>query len=179
MSDPHEKSKRRMFFCSASANLALGLALALAGTASGQTAFNAQVRGHITLPSGCPGGADLCGQAIVAGLGPAEYLFFVGSFDPTTASRPCGVYTPLGDYTATTTFTLGDGSTLTLDEAGTVCGPGNSFPTGGISFGNPRTFSASWEVLDATGQFAGMTGSGTDTGLTAGSALKAVYSESF
>jgi hypothetical protein len=93
----------------------------------------------------------------------------VTSFEPT--SEACG------DYTATTTFTLGDGSTLTLDESGVVCGPDHSFLEGPLftSYGNPRAFSASWEVQGATGQFAGMTGRGADTGLTAGAAFKATY----
>ena len=159
---------RRLFVL---AMLVGGLILATTGAASAQTTdFNAKVLGHITRPSGgCPGGADLCGKAAIEGFGSAQYLFFVTSFEPT--SEACG------DYTATTTFTLGDGSTLTLDESGVVCGPDHSFLKGPLftSYGNPRAFSASWEVQGATGQFAGMTGRGADTGLTAGAAFKATY----
>jgi hypothetical protein len=159
---------RRLFIF---AMLVSSLLLVTTGTASAQTTgFNAKINGHITRPSGgCPEGADLCGQAAIDEFGSAQYLFFVTSFEPT--SQACG------NYTATTTFTLGDGSTLTLDESGVVCGPDGSLLKGPLltSYGNPRTFSASWEVQDATGQFAGMTGSGTDAGLTAGAALYATY----
>ena len=160
---------RRLFVL---AMLGSAMLLATTGAASAQTThFSAKVKGHITKPSaGCPGGADLCGQAAIDGFGSAQYLLFVTSFLPT--SEACG------DYTATTTFTLGDGSTLTLDESGVVCGPDHSLLKGPLftSYGNPRAFRATWEVRGATGQFAGMTGSGADTGLTAGAAFNATYS---
>jgi hypothetical protein len=63
-------------------------------------------------PVGCPDGAFGYGDAVIAGFGTAKYSFFLTSFEP--ISQSCG------DYTATTTFTLTDGSTLTLDDVGTV-----------------------------------------------------------
>ena len=151
--------------------LACGSLLLATGTASAQsTVFDASVRDHLTRPSGaCPAGASLCGQASIEGFGPAQYLFYVLSFAPT--SNACG------DYTATAIFTLGDGSTLTLDESGTACGAGPTFLKGPlfVAYGNPRTFSATWEVVGGTGQFSGMTGSGTDAGHTAGASLRASY----
>ena len=148
-----------------------GLLLATTGAASAQTTdFSAKILGHVTRHSGgCPQGADLCGEAAIDGFGSAQYLIVFTSFEPT--SDACG------DYTATTTFTLEDGSTLTLDESGVACGPDHSFLKGPLftSYGNPRAFSGNWEMQDATGQFAGMTSSGADAGLTAGAAVKATY----
>src|SRR5919108_4825696 len=85
------------------AMLSVGFVLATAAvpSASAETAFNAEVKSHIQRPVGCPDGANLCGQATIDGFGTAEYRFFVTSFQPT--SDACG------DYTAITTFTLGDG----------------------------------------------------------------------
>jgi len=147
--------------------------LVTAGPASAETvSFNARLIGHITRASaGCPEGASLCGQATIDGFGPAQYFFFFGSFEPT--SEACG------NYTGTiTTFTLEDGSTLTVEESGVACGPDHSFLKGPLftAYGNPRAFSGTWEVQEATGQFAGVTGSGADTGRTAGAAVQATYS---
>lgn len=156
-----------------------GVLLAITGAASAQTTeFNAKVLGHVTRPPGrpplepfspCPDGASLCGQTILDGLGPAEYSILFTDFVPT--SDACG------DYTAIVTFTLDDGSVLTLDEVGVACGSGNTFLKGPLftSFGNPRSFSGTWQVDSGTGQFDGLTGSGADTGLTAGAAVKATY----
>jgi hypothetical protein len=142
--------------------------------------FNARVLGHITRPSGppplepfpaCPDGASLCGQTTLDGLGPAQYSILFTTFVPT--SDACG------DYTAVVTFTLDDGSgVLALDEVGVACGPDGSFLKGPflVAYGNPRSWSGIWQVLAGTGQFAGMIGSGADTGLTAGAAVKATYS---
>jgi hypothetical protein len=143
--------------------------LATAGVASAQTtAFKAEIKGQILAPRGCPDGAVLCGTATIDGFGPAQYRFFLTSFELT--SERCG------NYTATTTFTLQDGSTLTLDEAGAACGIGPSFFKGGErSYGNPRTREGSWDVQSASGQFAGMTGSGTSAARFVGAHLSATY----
>lgn len=132
------------------------------------TSFNAEVKGKVTRPDGCPDGASGCGKATIDGFGSAEYLFFITGFTPISDS--------CGQYTAVVTFTLSDDSVLTLAESGTVCGPGNSFfSTIGSSWGNPIDGSGSWTVQDGTGQFDGMTGSGTDEFEQAGSNLKAIY----
>jgi hypothetical protein len=133
------------------------------------TDFNADVQATIKRPDGpCADGARRCGDALLAGFGPAEWRFYLASFQP--ISQSCG------SYTAIVTFTLEDESQLTLDEAGIVCGPGKSFfATPNFSWGNPDEVAASWEVQGATGQFAGMIGSGTDTGRSAGAHVTATY----
>jgi hypothetical protein len=82
-----------------------------------------------------------------------------------------------GAYTALVTFTLQDGSTLTLEETGYVCGPGNSLiaPGGVMSYGNPVDGTGTWGVLDATGRFAGLSGSGVDTFRSSGAHFTASY----
>jgi hypothetical protein len=132
------------------------------------TSFNAEIKGHAPAPRGCPDGASLCGDGTINGFGPAQYRLFITSFEPT--SERCG------DYTATTTFTLQDGSRLTLDETGEACGVGRRFFTGGErSYGSPRTHNGSWEVQGATGRFAGRTGSGTAAAHFAGAHISATY----
>jgi hypothetical protein len=154
--------------------LSSGLLLLAAGAASAQTSeFNVGVIGHITRPEStttCPEGASLCGQADIDGFGPAEYAI---SFLTTEFISDACL-----NYTAIATFTLRDGSTLTLDESGVACGTDGSFLKGPIflAYGHPRYWSGTWDVQAGTGQFAGMTGSGADAGLTAGAAVHATYS---
>ena len=139
-----------------------------------QASFYAEVKGPWqganTKPGGCANDAFVCGSASIAGIGPAVYSYFVTSIDRTPA--PC-IY-----YTALVTFVTDDGSALTLAESGEVCGPGKSLfpqPAPGGSYGNPAIGTGKWEVLSATGQFAGTTGSGTNTFRSAGARLTAVY----
>ena len=137
--------------------------------------FNAKVQGHVTRSQGaCPDGAVLCGTADIEGFGDAEYRWFrIGSASP---SGSCGPLTGWFDYGAIVTFTLSDDSNLTLYEVGTQCTPGSSYPTGNQkSFGNPRFVAASWQVVSGTGQFAGMTGSGTSSGQFPGAAIAFRY----
>src|SRR5215207_6005417 len=69
-----------------------------------------------------------------------------------------------GAYTSTATFSLENTSTLTLEESGIVCGPGKSFfATPGSSYGNPANGAGNWSVIGASGQFAGLSGDGTNT----------------
>lgn len=132
------------------------------------TTFDAMVKNQIQRPVGCPDGAYLCGEAVVAGFGPAEFRWFLVSFEPVSAS--------CGDYTAIVTFTLRNGSMLTLDEAGRDCGPGNSFSSYPLhSYGQPQTANGSWVVRDGTGAFTGLTGSGTNTLRITGAHLTAAY----
>ena len=151
------------------AALAVGVLMATAGTAAAQTAdVSAQVKGHQQRPVGCPDSANLCGDTVIDGFGSAQYRFFLTSFELTSES--------CGHFTGTTTFTLQNGSRLTLSEFGEACGTGHSFFKGGeMSYGNPRYRSGSWVVESATGQFAGMTGSGTSTAHFAGAHLSATY----
>jgi len=144
-------------------------------TTSSAAAFDVQVRGHLTRPQMfCPSGATLCGTAYIEGYGNAEYGWFL--FDISGPSGSCGPHSGLFDYRALVRFTLPDGSTLTLQEVGTLCSAGNSFPTGGLnSYGNPRFFDAYWQVVSATGQFAGLTGNGTSRGIFAGAAVDIRY----
>jgi hypothetical protein len=146
------------------------LVLVIPGTASGETTdFNAAIEGKIQKPDGgCPGGARRCGDAAIDGFGPAEYEFFVTSAHP--ISDACVAYTGI------TTFTLEDGSVLTLDEVGTACGPGNSFFNGGgRSWGNPDDVNGTWDVQSGTGQFEGMTGEGSGSTHSAGSHFRGTY----
>lgn len=145
------------------------------------TAFHADVKGPLahwgdnrspTMPfwPSCANGAFVCAKATIAGVGVAEYSFVIDAFAPTSAS--CAA------YDATVVFTLNDGSTLTLSETGAICGPGGSFhqvPAPGGSFGNPVEGSATWIVSGGTGQFAGFSGSGTNTFLSAGANTIATY----
>lgn len=153
---------------------AVGGSVAMTSAASAQTSFNAKITGNITPHALCPDGVFVCGTAKIGGfVALAEYRLFISSITPPT--RPCGNLTAGADYVGTATFTLPDNSKLTLDEKGTFCIPGSSFPTGGISFGNPRTFTGSWTVQSARGEFSGTSGSGTDTGLTAGGVFHVAY----
>ena len=140
--------------------------------------FDAQVEGTTPRPEPCPDGAFICGTATIAGIGSGEYRFFLTSLNPVPDAcvDPSGSHTG-GAYTATITFSLGDGSQLTLSEVGVVCGPGLSLtaPGGARSFGNPVDGSGKWEVKDATGQFAGLTGEGTDDFHSAGAQFRAAY----
>jgi len=148
---------------------ALVVLVASAGRASAQTtAFDASIENQILRPVGCPDGAYLCGDADIAGFGSARFRWYLVSFEPT--SETCG------NYVATVTLALGDGSTLTLDEAGTDCSPGNSFSSyPRHSYGQPQSADGNWVVQGGTGVFAGLTGSGTNTLRITGARLTAKY----
>jgi hypothetical protein len=136
--------------------------------------FRAEIDDHSTKVPGCADGAFICGEAILNDFGPAIFSYFLTSVTP--VPEGCGGYV-VGMYTATTIFTLPDGSRLTLDESGSVCGPGNSLtaPGGRYSYGNPVDGNGVWDVETATGRFAGLTGSGTDTFRSAGAHVVATY----
>ena len=106
----------------------------------------------------------LCGTGTVAGYGAATSTFDITDFAP-IGDTNCA------DLGAVRTITLvSDGSTLELDEAGTVCFPGNSASAPGAqkSFGNPGAIETTFTVSGGTGVFDGATGSGTDTDMPAG-----------
>lgn len=133
------------------------------------TSFNAIIDAKLNQPAWpCPDGAFRCGDSFVDGYGPAEWRFYVTGIS--VISETCM------EYTARVTFTLDDGSTLTLIEEGTVCGPGKSFfVTPLSSWGNPDQASASWEIVDGSGQFEGLSGRGTDTIQSAGARIRGSY----
>lgn len=146
----------------------LGASLGSTAAASAQAGFEASISAVNPKPQPCPNGEFSCGT-VVTGYGPAAWAFTVTS-DMQTSSA-CGV------YQAAVTFVLGDGSTLVLDESGTVCGPGNSLsaPRSLKSYGNPFTIIGSWTVQNASGQFQSLTGAGTDTLKTAGAQISGTY----
>lgn len=135
-----------------------------------QVVFEAVVDGPAIKPTGCPEDAFICGTAAITGFGSAAYSFSLGSLQ--LVSESCG------SYDADVTFTLEDGSSLTLGESGIVCGPGKSFfpvPAPGGSYGNPAGGNGIWNVITATGRFEGRTGSGTNTFQSAGASFHAIY----
>jgi hypothetical protein len=137
-------------------------------TGVSQVSFAAVVSGPMTKPVGCPSGVFACGDAVVTGYGSGIYGYTFISFERTGPS--CGI------YTAMVSFSLEDTSTLTLQESGTVCGPGKSFfATPGSSYGNPAYGEGTWSVTSASGQFAGLSGEGTNSFHIAGAALSAEY----
>jgi len=106
----------------------------------------------------------LCGTGTVAGYGAAMSTFDITDFAP-IGDTNCA------DLSAVRTITLAsDGSTLELDEVGTVCFPGNSSfaPGAQKSFGNPGKIETTFAVSGGSGVFDGATGSGTDSDMPAG-----------
>jgi hypothetical protein len=159
--------------------LAIGLASAVlligAPANAAATTFNADVKDQLIPSEHCADGADLCAAAELPGYGHADWTLTLVALAPPT--RPCRDLTPIADFEALSRFTLADGSTLTLTEGGTACAPGASaFTEGGLhSYGNPRSWTARWTVHAATGRFADATGTGSETGASAGAHLSASY----
>ena len=134
------------------------------------TSFHAAIRGPMTKPVGCASGITSCGSVEISAFGSGQFSFTITSFVRTPPS--CAT------YDADVVFSLSDGSTLTLAESGTVCGPGMSFipqPAPGGSYGNPVNGEGSWTIVGATGQFAGLTGTGTSRFDQAGAAIRGTY----
>ena len=138
--------------------LVFGLSLAYAGGASA-TGFQASVKATGPPPKGCT--AFACGTAQINGYGPASFTLTLNSLTP--ASSPTCF-----SYSAVALFALSDRiSTLSLNEAGMVCGPGLSAvaqPPGLKGNGHPGSALGSWSVGAATGQFSGLAdATGADT----------------
>lgn len=161
------------------AAVAAFLSLAFAGRASAQTPLQAEVAATVTLPSGgCANGAFACGTANLAGYGPATWTFFPS--EVTAVATPCG-----SSYAATTEFTLASdpSSTLMLDESGSLCGLGPNgaayrgyFAEPPQAYGHPFAIVGNWTVDPiSTGQFSGLTGSGTDLIKVAGAHDAGIY----
>jgi hypothetical protein len=145
--------------------LLVAVSVAFTGAASAQTAFQANTATRQIKPAGpCSNGAAICGTANLAGYGAASWDFYFTGFMP--GPTACG-----DTYSAEDFFTLSDGSTLALAESGNICYPGKdgagffSAPFG-TSYGGPINFNGTWTVdtgnFPPTGQFAGLSGSGTD-----------------
>jgi hypothetical protein len=138
----------------------LGFALAWGAPASASTTqpFHAEFKETFgrAVPKPCE--HFQCGTGTVDGYGKATSVLDITDFQPIEGTN-------CADFTAVRVITLvADGSTLTLDEEGVVCFPGNSAfaPGADVSFGNPARFEASFEITDGSGVFAGATGTGTD-----------------
>jgi hypothetical protein len=165
---------RRLILVSA---LVVALSLAFTGAGSAQTPFQATVSATVPLPAPCSNGAFACGTADLAGYGAASWSIFFTAF--TVVQTSCG-----SSYTdAIVDFTLASDpdSTLVLDESGSFCFPGldgrSFFKEGPNSYGHPFTLVGSWTVdPTSTGQFVGLTGSGTDLQTAAGAHWAASYS---
>jgi uncharacterized low-complexity protein len=157
--------------------IGVALSLAFAAPASAQTAFQANGTSTQQKPNGpCPNAASgeyICGTADLAGYGAASWDFVVTS--TTAVLTQCG-----STYTATTSFTLASdpSSTLVVDESGNACAPGldgNGYWKNN-GYGHPFSFVGSWTVDPAsTGQFAGLSGAGTDLINVAGAHLHGSY----
>lgn len=161
--------------------IAAALSLAVTGTASAQTTFQADVSSNGPGQMACANGAFLCGTANIAGYGAASWdLFLLGNV---IVYSPCGT-----TYEAQTDFTLANdpSSTLVLNEGGNLCGLGHDgaayrgyFANGPKAVGHPYAALGTWATATAantdcstgglvggpacsTGQFYGLAGSGTD-----------------
>ena len=141
--------------------------LVAAGTASAATDFNASFSGK---SGGCEPTYFRCASGRVAGYGPARwnYRFEIVEF----TSRSCAKIASQTRIRLTS-----DGSRLDLEGEGEICFPGNSTNAPGsfVSNGNPFRTTETWTVADATGRFAGKTGSGTSTVHSAGNHASAEY----
>ena len=150
--------------------VAVAASVAMSATGRDSIAFHAEISGHPLKPGPpCPEGAHRCGDAAIDGFGASEWFFVLDDF---TEVDGCLA------YAATVIFRLvEDGSTLTLAEAGTVCGPGKSFfnTPQASSWGNPDEADGAWTIVDGTGQFSGLAGGGTDHLRSAGAFLRGTY----
>ena len=148
------------------AGMAVSLLLSAPAVATSTSAFDASFKETFGRAQSKPCEHFLCGTGTVAGYGAATSVFDITDFAPIGETN-------CADLSAIRTITLvSDGSTLELDEVGTVCFPGSSSfaPGAQKSFGNPGKIQTTFTVTDGTGVFEGATGSGTDTDMPAGDA---------
>jgi hypothetical protein len=140
--------------------LALGAAmLALAGAAPGQAdetvSFHAQVSQTSLVSQSC--GAGVCDLEF-EGSGAANIMgpfTFTNHIVQDFTVIPCNPIT--GEHTL-----VGATGSITIADAGTVCR--NSASPSGFPF----TISSTWEITGGTGEFSGITGSGTSQGTIGG-----------
>lgn len=156
---------RRPFAVVLLAATVCAIAAAPAAARSFSASFDDRLRNH-EAPT-CD--ATFCLARGSTGPGPATLAVDVTSFEPTGRST--------ADATTLAVITLADGSTLTLEQEGVVRWPGNSTNAPGSlrSFGNPFTYTATWEVVGGTGRFAGADGTGTSVLSGAGAVLRAAF----
>jgi hypothetical protein len=125
-------------------------------------AFQAEVNQSSLVSNDCEGGVCTTvfqGAGALNIMGPTEYTFVVvQDFNTTPCSEFAGVMTFVG---AT--------GTITLSDIGYVC-PGS----GPYSF--PYTISSNWVLTAGTGEFEGITGSGTSQGVIGGNGPVVHYS---
>jgi hypothetical protein len=148
------------------AGMAVSLLLSAPANAATTSAFDASFKETFGRAHSKPCEHFLCGTGTVAGYGAATSVFDITDFAPIEDTN-------CADLSAVRTITLvSDGSTLELDEVGTVCFPGNSSLAPGAqkSFGNPGTIRTTFTVSGGTGVFEDAIGSGTDTDMPAGDA---------
>jgi hypothetical protein len=151
---------RRASVILAVAGLVVTLVLAaLPASAKTTVAFSAEFKETFGRANSKPCSHFLCGVGTVAGFGSATSAFDLTDFAPIEGTN-CGNLEGIRVITLAS-----DGSTLTLDETGTVCFPGQSSfaPGAQMSFGNPADINTTWTVDRGTGVFRGAKGSGTDS----------------
>jgi hypothetical protein len=163
--------------------IVVAVALAFTAAASAQTTFQADVDANTPPPKVCSN-SGFCGSASIAGYGSATFTSNITNVIQ-VANAPCSPPSgspalPQGSmndftYTMTDTFHFSDGN-LVIDESGLACVPGHN-ESGAHAGGDPRFVSGTWTVdSTSTGQFAGLTGSGTDLAHLAGGSVSGIYS---
>src|SRR4051812_6807739 len=120
-------------------------------------------QGHEASNAPCPPD-DFCGVGTLAGYGAATITIEHESFDGIPGSD-CIAFTKVEDIAL-----LSGAGVLELSSVGTFCRPGGS---GGShasdrSYGSPGTWTFTFTVDGGSGVFAGLTGGGTETMVTAG-----------
>jgi hypothetical protein len=100
-----------------------------------------------------------------------EVFTFTGATE--TGDPSCPTVT-----TGFSVFTFPDGSTITTAEEYLICFPGQarSAPGGLVSYGNPETTTGTFEIVEGTGSFVGVTGDGDITLKAAGDIIIIHYS---
>ncbi len=154
------------------AGMAVSVLISAPADAATTSAFEASFKETFGRAHSKPCEHFLCRTGTVAAYGAATSVFDITDFAPIEDTN-------CADLTAIRTITLvSDGSTLELEEVGTVCFPGSSLfaPGAQKSFGNPGTIETTFTVTRGTGVFKGATGSGTDTDMPAGDAAHASLS---
>jgi hypothetical protein len=141
-----------------------GMGLAIPAAASTTEPFHAEFKETFGRAASKPCDHFLCGTGTVEGYGKATSAFDLNDFQPIEGST-CGAFTAVRVITL-----VADDSTLTLDETGQVCFPGNSSLAPGteVSNGLPALIDGLFVISDGTGVFAGATGAGTDHDRNAG-----------
>jgi hypothetical protein len=151
--------------------LAVGTIASVAGSAtaaSTSATFQVFFGGKAQTAHPCAAEFFLCGGGALAGYGAATTTIAISGFTHPWDSRGC-----LG-ITFLETITLADGSgSVTLAEGGDLCAPSAAaadLPLAGLihTYGAPYRAGLTYTVVAGTGVFAGSSGSGTASLVTAG-----------